>query len=356
MDDAIILSVRGKRYGGVVGAALSFSLDVTPSFEIEYADRWQHDAEPWPLAEGDDAAISIGADTVLTGSIDETSAEYDAKTPSMRLTVRGRAAPGVLEDCATDARQWQRASIGQIASDIARPFGVSVAVADAGAEVLALFATQAAERAMDALERLAATAGLSPAVRADGSLSLERPADGAAGTRAAVVRRTDVMRAERRSSARERYSVYRAVQVARGGVNVLEVRDPAVRAERQTVIYPSREVSQDALVRARNRAAAQAETLSYDLAGYRSRDGRLWAPGRMVDVDDDRARIKAQLLITEVRMRYEPLGVGAMTTLVMRRPEPYQVRRDLSGADPHRVVSDARAGVVVVRASTRPGR
>ncbi|EAA6868043.1 baseplate protein, partial [Salmonella enterica subsp. enterica] len=83
---------------------------------------------------GDKVEVLIGADLVVTGWVEATPVRYDAR--SISVGISGRSLTADLIDCAAEPTQFNGQSLVQVASALARPFGIAVINAGAPGGVI----------------------------------------------------------------------------------------------------------------------------------------------------------------------------------------------------------------------------
>jgi prophage tail gpP-like protein len=59
-------------------------------------------------------------------------------------------------------------------------------------------------------------------------------------------------------------------------------------------------------VLARNKAAGQSETVSYTVSGWHDGHGEPWSVGYLVDVDDERLRVRGKMVVVSATFRFGP--------------------------------------------------
>lgn len=154
-SNVVRLQVNGIQYAGWQTVRITRSMDaVAGSFELGLTDVWAPGQLPWPINIGDACLVAIGADTVITGWVDEVTALLDGTQHT--LTVKGRDKTCDIVDCSATNRpgEWRNKKIEAIAAEICAPYGVNVVCDVDTGPAISLFRLQPGEKCMDALERL----------------------------------------------------------------------------------------------------------------------------------------------------------------------------------------------------------
>lgn len=154
-SNIVKLLVNGIQYAGWQTVRITRSMDaVAGSFELGLTDVWAPGQAPWPIIVGDGCTVTIGADIVITGWVDEVTALLDGTQHT--LTVKGRDKTCDIVDCSAVNRpgEWRNKKIEAIATEICAPYGVSVVCDVDTGPPLSLFRLQPGEKCMDTLERL----------------------------------------------------------------------------------------------------------------------------------------------------------------------------------------------------------
>ena len=123
---SVILTVDGKLWEGWTEMSVSRSLKaIAGEFDLSVTTRWSA-AAPRVIREGQPCTVRLGADTVLTGYIDDFIPSYDAENVEIR--VMGRDKTGDLVDCSVvhSSGKWKGVRLEQVAADVCRPFGITV--------------------------------------------------------------------------------------------------------------------------------------------------------------------------------------------------------------------------------------
>lgn len=338
----ITLTVDGKIYGGWKSAGISRGIEqVAGKFTLGVTERWPGQPERRELRAGQECAVRIGNEIVVTGRIDEVKRKV-AKG-GVDITVTGRDRTGYMVDCSapTKPSEWSGVALGTLARALATPFGVSVSVAVAAGKPFEIFALQPGETAFAALSR---------ACRQRAVLAIADGAGGLVITRGGTVHGGGVLEegeqrfeGDWRDSWQERYSHY-TVQGQGGGWS-----DAADNAEGRamardgeiTVYRPLVLIAEDQGdgVTMAERAAWEARTRkakgrggSVTAPGWRNSAGKLWQPNTLVRVIAPAGGVTGDLLISSVQFSLSKQD-GTTTQLELVGKHAFDLLPEKGGSD-----------------------
>jgi len=279
---------------------------LAPSFAVQLWDAWA--GQNTPFVEGDTVQILWKNGREFTGYIDAIRSQSSAT--NTLITVTGRSKTLDLIECSavTKPGEWRRTGLLAIATDIAAPFGIACGSdVDLGAP-FAVFTLQEGESANEAIQRLARMRGVLAVGDEFGDVQFTRAGTERAGTK--LQYRVNILESSSEISAEQRYSEYTIKTQVAGtddffGANAAAVSakatDPDVRRYRPlTLIAEAQETGASLQKRAdweRTYRAGQSRRAAVKTYGAEHRDGYLWAPNMLVDIDDPRVRLKGELLI-----------------------------------------------------------
>lgn len=158
--ESVILTVDGKLWEGWTEMSVSRSLKaIAGEFDLSVTTRWSA-AAPRVIREGQPCTVRLGADTVLTGYIDNFIPSYDADNVEIR--VMGRDKTGDLVDCSVvhSSGKWKGVRLEQVAADVCRPFGITVITETPTGEAFASVVLEQGETGFELLDRLAKQRGV----------------------------------------------------------------------------------------------------------------------------------------------------------------------------------------------------
>jgi len=180
-DNDVFLYIDNMVYSGWTALSIKRSLEAAAgSFSLTLSERWEDAAVPasvttaWPIYSGDSAIVKIGSDIVITGYVDDVSISLSATSHS--ITVTGRDLTEDIVDCSAMNRpgQWLNRTLEQIASDLCKPFGVTVSADVVTGGPIAEVNIQPGESVFQTLERIAKGRKLLITSTPDGNLKFTR--------------------------------------------------------------------------------------------------------------------------------------------------------------------------------------
>lgn len=301
MTDAVILRVNGRDWGGWTRVQLSAGIErLSRDFNVDITRQWPGEpgsaSLPPRIQKGDAVEVLVGEDKVLTGWIEATPIRYDAKSISMGITGRSKTAD--LIDCTASPTDFDGKTLHQIASELARPFGINVINQGVPTTRLQRLQADYGETVHEVLNK---ALGLQQALAwddEDGNLLIGKVGTDRATT--ALVYGENILSCDTEQSIRDRFSEYQVAGQRSGddadfGEATLTMlrahaKDPRIRRYRPCHLPQSGNAT---LASCRERAefeaqqrAARTEETTYTVQGWRQGDGRLWQPNQRVIVLD----------------------------------------------------------------------
>lgn len=320
----LALVVSGTEYRGWQSVDVTRSLDdCAATWSVTGTLRWPGESSAYRFRPDAAVELRIGTDLVLTGYVDVIRVE----TGTALVTVSGRSRTGDLVDCSAAPGQYRGLSLYELATELARPYGVGVVI-DATALEAGRGSTAWIRRGstvFQAIEERARRHGLLCTDDPQGRLCLIR-AGGARSTTALVVGE-NVIGGDITADSARRYSAYRVRSQTAGddqnfGAAVAQIDGEETDgglARYRLLIVDAPGLSRDsAQSRARWEAATRAGqslTVTWSVHGWRQGDGRLWRPNELVRCVDRESGLDDDLLIRQVSYRAD--GDGQVTTLTL---------------------------------------
>lgn len=335
MTPDLRLNVGGTSYGGWKEIRVHRGLEeIAGAFEIGVSELWPEQSTPREIRENDRCAVVIDGQTVVTGYVDAVSVEYDNENHG--VTVRGRDATGDLVDCSAvhAGGEWRNVTLQQLATSLAKPFGVGVRVeTDLGAP-FKQWAIEEGESVFENLDRAAKHRGVLLLSDGQGNLVLARPSKNRTGI--VLQRGVNILRARAEHKCEQRFSEYivkgqRAGDDEDNGEAVTSqkasARDPGVPRYRPLVLVA--EEQGDGVTFGKRAAfeasvrAARGRTAQVTVQGWKSAGGKLWEPNTLVTLRCPWLRLDRELLISEVDLVLDASGTRAELGLTI--PEAYSL-------------------------------
>lgn len=312
MPDEIEISLRGNRIGGWTQVRVTRSIEeLAAAFSVGYV---------LPLAEkrrsavplGVGCSVRLGGQTLVTGYVEGGTSEYDKE--NFRVEVSGRSRAGDLVDCTAkhESGVWRGQTVTAIATDLCKPFGVSVSAAADVGQPLGYFALNTGESVFEALGRCARMRALLVTSTPSGGVVITRA--GVRRTGAVVRYGENVLRGAVHVDTKGRFSQYEVLAQSTGEDDVpgeceagALVLDAGVGRFRPLVLMAeASDNDPDALEKRaqweRSVRAGKSRRFSYTVAGWTFGQGRIWEPNTMVRLVDERLGVERDLLISSVTL------------------------------------------------------
>jgi len=318
--DKVTLYAAGNIYEGWETVRLSRALTaIAGTFSLQLTWQYQGDVSAYDafidgLLTGDECAVDIGNDRLITGYLDDFIPSYDDST--ITISVSGRDKTADLVDCSVvhSSGQFKQLTLLQIATTVCSPFGIEVINETEVGELFKRVQVEQGETASEFLTRLAQQRGVLLTTNGLGQLVITR----ASKTRSevALILGANVKAARGNFSRKQRFSDY--IIKATGGASwvdaeVLEnaggikatITDSDVSRYRPMIIVND-EVStaEGATLRGkweRQRAISRSNTAEYTLTGWRNPEtGNLFKMNCVAPVTDEIMKIDRDMLISSI--------------------------------------------------------
>lgn len=123
--DKVVLKVGGLAYEGWKEIDVKKSLEqIAGTFDIVLTERWPSQKTAWVIASGEQCALELNDNVVISGYVDSVAVSYDAQ--SHEIKVAGRDKTGDLVDCSAPSTAFANLTFEQIATKLCQPFGITV--------------------------------------------------------------------------------------------------------------------------------------------------------------------------------------------------------------------------------------
>lgn len=336
LSNAIQLRIGGQMFTGWQSASITRSIEkIAGQFELGIVKPVGVDLGQ--LSPGHALVLMINGQNVITGWLDEFSADVSDKDFTLKIT--GRDKTGDLVDCAAIRKggAWSGRSLASIAADLCQPFGISVRwdVTDANAaKPFGTFKLEHSETVYEALGRAARQRGVLMTSNANGELVFTQAGTASAGN---LELGQTLLSLNYNNNWQDRFSLYRVCGHHHGGGDLgdsmsvdqvagpqADVIDPAVTRYRPTLKIADHNVTQQtAWARAdheRRHAIAKSTRVTATVPGWYRADGQLWDVNSVVSVTAAAIGINAlPLLIVVVEYSLSDNdGLTAQLTLAPR--------------------------------------
>jgi prophage tail gpP-like protein len=348
VSDELVLRINGNTYAKWSEARVTRALkECASSFDLAVSERWKDGEQPdqplpWVIKPQDQAVVSIGSDTLLTGYVDYYYPYYDAHGHSVRIG--GRSKTCDLVDCMPDVTpdEYDGYKLDAIAKAIAAPFGVDVVVECDVGDAFPDVTHEKTETAFQLLEKLARLRAVILTDNEMGQLVLTQAGKG--GSAGSIVEGGNILAAGAKLAANERFSDYVVLSQTPLAFDeeeaetqiVAQAKDAGVTRFRRYAEIAENPLDTDqaqkrADWRARHQAAISSEGNPV-LQGFRQADAALWKINRTVYMKAPRLGLDQQLLIGRVSHMVDDAG-GSRTDLLVAPPAAFTPEPDPKSAN-----------------------
>lgn len=313
VEDQMTLTVGGREYGGWKTISLTRGIDaLVGQFSIALSERWPGQVTSWGIEAGDACQIYIGGDLVLTGYIDQASYSIDGRRHPVQVTGSEKSCD--LVDCSAihTPASWKKRSLEQIASDLAKPFGIGVKAVAATAPAFPTFALQQGETVFDVIDRMAKLRGVLPVTTAAGDVELILPGKTPAGY--TLEQGVNLEAISFDNDVSKRFSEYLVKGYSSDGKTrpKATAKDGGVGRYRPLLIV-SDDASTPASLKTRatyeaSVRAGRGQQITAIVSGWRSADGQLYRADRLVTVKAPIVGIDTSLLLYSVTYTADDSG------------------------------------------------
>jgi len=323
----VALKINGVIYRGWTSYAVRRSVKMIGNFEVFLTEKWPGNKTGWPISPNDAFDLLIDDELVMRGYVDDADINYDEVSSS--ASIKGRSKLRDLIDCSGVHPQFSHQTFKQLAEFVGGLFDIGVVIAPSVTDIDAPFikaTIQVGETYMEFLKRLADERGVILTDTPEGNLLVTRVGTVRAPT--SLILGKNILSGSATNSGRDRFYKYIVVGQAEAtlgrvsdevaAVNAVVLDNNVTRKQRTKVIDPDDSVSLEDVKRygerERNTRFGESQTATYVVSGFSHRDG-LWEPNTLVQVDDPRARIKAELLIVDVAYTRDNRSTTSITVM-----------------------------------------
>ncbi|HDS8578264.1 TPA: baseplate protein [Klebsiella variicola] len=333
MADMVELRIDGRIFTGWTTININRSIESLSGY-FDLGVNVQPDTDLSSLAPGLPFILTINGLTVITGYTDGRRRNMTAD--SMSITVSGRDKTADLIDCAAiyQGRQWKNRTLEQIARDLCAPYKVSVRWELTDRESSAPFPSftlDYSETVYEALGRASRARGVLMTSNATGDLVFTHADDTQTDK---LVLGGNLLELEYDEDDRDRFSDYMVVGHGRASgktgddqdaKNIAsqkgEAKDSDIRRYRPTIILADSKTDAKSAsgraIREMRRRLAKSRTFEAKVDGWLRRDGSLWMPNLLVDIDASKFSMNTgPLLVSKVVLALDDRS-GVMTTLTL---------------------------------------
>lgn len=333
MADVVELRTAGKIFAGWTTININRSIESLSGY-FELGVNVQPETDLSSLSPGQPFILTINGQTVITGYLDGRRRNMTAD--SMSISITGRDKTADLIDCAAvyKGRQWKNRTLEQIARDLCAPYKVAVRWELTDSESAAPFPSftlDYSETVYESLGRASRARGVLMTSNAAGDLVFTRADDSQTDR---LTLGENLLELEYDEDDRDRFSDYMVVghgrasgkagndQNARSIASQKgEVKDTDITRYRPTIILADSKIDAKGAggraMREMRRRLAKSRTFEAKIDGWLRRDGSLWMPNLLVDIDASGFSINTgPLLVSKVVLALDDRS-GVMTTLTL---------------------------------------
>jgi prophage tail gpP-like protein len=340
-DNECRLVIDGKSYGGWTRIEVQRGIEqIAGGFVLQLTARYPGSEEPLQPCMGRACQVFLGNDLVITGYVDDF--ETDDTDTSSYLRVEGRDKTADLVDCSAvyKSGQWRNVRLEQIVADIARPFGITVAVAPGTStgDVFKRFALEEGEKAFAAIDRACRLRAVLPTSTPEGNLLLTNASEVNSGVR--LIEGVNMLRFNSKHSWKERHSLITLKGQVPGDNQeygeaaahlMASAKDEEIDRYRPLVVIAEHGTSNKSLAeRAQwevNVRMGRGKRGGCSLVGWRTgkdgQEGPLWRENTLVHVTSPRMYLDMELLI--VACSYQLTEKGKKIDLTFARREAFEL-------------------------------
>jgi prophage tail gpP-like protein len=355
--DIVSLTINGTVFSGWIEMTVSRAIDRLKSvFSLSVSDQSVTNGALSQITPFSSCVVKIGNDTVLTGYVDDCTAEIDGMHHSS--TVIGASKTCDLVECQPDfnSGQYKGYTLEQIARAVCNLFGIGVVVQTDASQIFPDVTLQRGETAFTFLERLGRLAGVLLTDDANGNLVLATT--GTQRASGSLTQGVNILRGQAKLNVEKQFSVYilkgqKAIGSAdaswggAGGIGstaaapspvATQLRavanDTSVPRYRPHISLAEAQLDAAGMQRRvnweRNFAAGRAAQATLVVPGWRQPDNTLWQVNQLISVTAPFAQCNQDLLVAETtfmssatRGRETALRVGPVAGYT---PDPGQVK------------------------------
>ncbi|MDH7971789.1 contractile injection system protein, VgrG/Pvc8 family [Sphingomonas sp. AR_OL41] len=332
LAELVELAIDGKRYSVWSSVSVTRSLDsLAGTFELSLAAKDRTAGAELAINKGDKCRVMIAGEPVIDGFVDVVSLTIGSADAG--ITISGRDRTADLADCSAIHKpgSWKNVKLEAIASELAKPFGISVTAKTSTGKPIVKFALQQSETVQAAIERLCRFRGLLMVANATGDLEIIKPGDGA--PIATLEIGVNILSATATHDASQQFSEYRIKGQAAGsdhkhGKTVAQISgsatDATVKRYRPLLIIAEDQGDGASLG---ERAASEAGvrrgkslTVPISVVGWRvAAGGALWRPNVRARVKCPPVKVADQvMLVSAVTLTKSESGTTATLTCMPR--------------------------------------
>jgi len=312
MTDFVLL-VEGFRYAGWTNVSIRKSLgELAHSVSLQYTDRWTIDDDPWPIFVDQDCVLEFEGQTILTGDVTRVRSSISRDSWDLSAGCRSLTGRLIASSPVHKTGQWRNVTAQQILADICEPFSIPVNDLAGLTKKFRRFDLEDGETVFDVIDRVCRIRAVLPVTTNGGEIDLVRI--DSAGPSVAIQPELAIDR-DIVQDGQDRHSQY----IFKGQLSATDefasesaALQKGVVLDEDVGIYSplvltaetpaDKKDLEDRAVWERNVRAARSTQASYTFDGVTDPEGVVWAPGRLVRVNDDKLKIDQTMVVNSVEM------------------------------------------------------
>lgn len=315
------LKINNNVFDGWTEARITHGVrQASSSFQLSLTDKWQ--GKSWQIKPFDKCELFDDDDALINGYVDSASTSYDSESHTVNIS--GRSITADCVDCSAESKQFNNQTIQQIATELAKPFGVAV-VNDVGElKRIKSFKPDEGSTVFESIERLARLDGLLVTDDANGNIVLTRAGEARIST--PLVNGENILSASASYNVSGVFSDYIIKGQQKGGDDIdaataahvkALVTDSAVIRHRPLLVMAESQVDiASAKIRGeweKNARFGNSQSFTVTVQGWRHANG-LWRANNLVKLKDAILGVDADFLIAAVTYSIDDTS-GTLTQL-----------------------------------------
>jgi len=356
LNDAVTVFVDGGRaFHGWKAVSVKETLNsIANSFTLTLHDNFTPRGNQWPIKPGTSVRINIGETNVITGRVDQLSANFNNNARNYQVSGRSNAGD-LIDSSVTGNMEYANVSVDELATKLVSPFGIQVfkSVQDSEIKTFDKFGIKMGESVFEAIDRAARLSGLLWVSTRGGNIRLTKA--GSFRGVSAIGQDFNMVSGSIEIDNSDRFSEY----IVRGQTNANDnfsgalasqpegvATDAGISRFRPTIITAEGNVDQEiATQRAGWESSiriARSQKVNVSLQGWRQEDGSLWGANQIHRVKSAFLGIDRDLLAESVE-RVQDQGGGTTTNISFVRVDSYQSKPNFQASED---LNDNLGGVV----------
>lgn len=339
VDNTISLLINNNKFSGWERVRIERSMEtLSGACSLTVTDHWIDGKKLPPINPGDQCAVLIGPDVVVTGYVDEVNFSLDANEHTIEVT--GRDLTGDLVDCSVLANTRQNGTLEQIVGALIAGFkGIGLQTLVPTGEAFSGFAIDQGETVFEAIQRLCKLRAVLAMSDGKGNLVITTAGTKVAAT--ALVQGKNIKGVRFTNSWKDRFSIVYAkgqtqgndhleASVATQGAGIAS--DSEINRFRPLmVIAESKATTSNCQDRATWEVATRmgkGNKATVQVQGWRQKNGALWDLNTLTQVVAPAVNLTRQMLISGVIYNLDNQN-GSTTDITLVRPEAFRLIREI---------------------------